>query len=56
MKGDRFILGKGIDAADIRMETVGEGEVDDPIDGAKRNSGFGPIPGEGIEPLPPTPC
>jgi hypothetical protein len=35
------------------METVREGEVDDPINGTERNSGLGAIPGEGIESFPP---
>jgi len=38
------------------MEAVGESEVDDPINGAERNSGFGSIPGEGIEPFPSAAC
>ena len=56
MKGDRFVLGKGIDTTDLRIEAIGESEVDDPIDGTKGNGRFGPIPGEGIEPLPSAPC
>jgi hypothetical protein len=53
MKGDRFILGEGIDTTYIRIETVGEGKVDDPINSAKGDSRFGPISGKGIEPFPP---
>jgi hypothetical protein len=38
------------------MEAVREGEVDDAINGTERNSGFGAIPSEGIEPFPPASC
>jgi hypothetical protein len=54
MKGDRFVLGECIDAADIRIQAIGKGEVDDPIDGAEGDGRLGPIPGEGIEPFPST--
>jgi hypothetical protein len=52
VEGSRFILGEGIDTADSGIETVGKGEVNDPIDGAERNCGFSPVPGERIESLP----
>jgi hypothetical protein len=56
VEGGRFILGEGIDAADARIETVGKGEVNDPINGTKRNSRFGSIPSERIEPFPSAAC
>jgi hypothetical protein len=56
MKGGRFILGEGIDAPNIRIDTIRKGEVDDPIDGTEGDSWFGPIPGEGIKPLTPPAC
>jgi hypothetical protein len=45
MKGDRFILSQGIDAPDIRMEAIGKGEINDPVDGAKGYGRFGTVPG-----------
>jgi len=56
VEGGRFILGEGIDAADARIEAVGESEVNDPINGTERHSRFGSIPSEGIEPFPSAPC
>jgi len=56
MEGSRFILGEGKDSADAGIKTVGEGEVDNPINGTKRNSRFSSIPSERIESFPPTPC
>jgi hypothetical protein len=56
MEGDRFILGEDVNVADIRIETIGKGEVDESVNGTKRYRRFSPIPGEGIEPFSPTPC
>jgi hypothetical protein len=56
LEGGRFILGEGVDTADTGIEAVGEGEVNDPINGSKGNSGFGSIPSEGIEPFPSATC
>ncbi len=49
-------MGEGIDTAYAGIDTVGKREVDDPINGAERNSRFGPIPSEGIESFPPAAC
>jgi hypothetical protein len=52
VQGGRFILGEGKDTADARIEAVGEGEVNDPINGTERNSRFGSITSERIESFP----
>ena len=51
-----LILGEGVDATDARIEAVGEGEVNDPINGSEGNGRFGSIPSEGVEPLPSATC
>jgi hypothetical protein len=56
LQGNGLILSESINPSDIRMEAVGKGEVDDPINRTKRDSRFGPIPGQGIEPLSATTC
>jgi hypothetical protein len=52
VEGGRFILGEGKDTADARIEAVGEGKVNDPINSTERNSRFGSITSERIESFP----
>src|SRR4030042_2437475 len=56
MKGGRFILGEGIDTANIRIDAIRKGEVDNPINGTEGNSWVAPVPGKGIKPLTPPAC
>jgi hypothetical protein len=56
MQGNRFVLSEDIDTANIRIDAIGEGEVDNAINPTKGDCRFGPIPGKGIEPLSSTAC
>ena len=37
------------------LKAIGEGEVDDPVNGPEGDGGFGPIPGQGIKSFSPAP-
>jgi len=47
----RLVLGQDQDLADVGVDAVAEGEVDDPVDGPERNRGLGPDLRERPQPL-----
>lgn len=51
VEGQGLVLGEDVDAAKIRIEAVGEGNVDDAIDAAEGHGGLGAIASERIEAL-----
>ena len=51
-EGERFVLRQEVDAAQSRVQTVAEREVDDAVDSAERDRRFGPISRKGVKPLP----
>jgi hypothetical protein len=56
VKGNRFILSEDIDTPNVRIDAIGESEVNNAINPAKGDCRFGTISGKGIEPLPSTAC
>jgi hypothetical protein len=48
---ERFVLGEDEDPADVRVDAVGQREVDDPIGAAKRYGWFGQVPRERVKAL-----
>jgi hypothetical protein len=50
-----FVLGQDEDLIDSRVHAVAQGEVDESIDSAERDGGFGAVLGEGHEPFAPPP-
>jgi hypothetical protein len=54
IKGLGFVLGKDDDFINLRVNAIGQGEIYEPVNTAEGNSGLGPVPGEGHEPLPPS--
>ena len=51
VEAERFVLGEDEDAAQVAIEAVREGEVDDAIDAAERDGGLGAVARERPEPL-----
>ena len=48
----RLVLGQHQDLADLRIDAVAEGEIDDPVDGAEGHRGLGPQVRERAQALP----
>src|SRR5229473_1873381 len=51
VKAESLVLGEDENAAEIRIDAVREGDVDDAIESAERNSGFGAVASERPEAL-----
>ncbi len=51
IEGERLVLGEDVDLAQSGVDAVGEGYVDDAVDAAEGDSGFGAVAGERIKPL-----
>ena len=51
VEGERFVLGEDVDAAQVGVQAIGEGDVDDPVDAAESDCGLGAITSERIESL-----
>jgi hypothetical protein len=51
VEGEGLVLGEDVDAAEVGVDAVGEGDVDDAVLAAKGDGGFGAIAGEREEPL-----
>ncbi len=49
-----FVLGEDVDVAEVGVDAVGEGDVDDAVLAGKWDSGLGAVAGERKEPLPST--
>ena len=54
VQADGLVLGQDEDLAEVAVDAVGEGEVDDAVDAAERDGGLGSIAGQGFEPGPST--
>ena len=48
---ERLVLGEDVDPAQVGVDAVGERDVDDAVDAAEGDGGFGAVAGEGIEPF-----
>ena len=48
----RFVLGENVDSPQVRVDAIGEGDIDDAIDAAEGDGRFCPVARQGIEPLP----
>ena len=48
-----LVLGQHQDLAEVGIDAIREGEVDDPVDPAEGDRGLGPVPREGLEAGPP---
>jgi hypothetical protein len=42
-----FVLGEDVDATEIRIDAIGESDVNDAVKGSKRNGGLGAVSGKG---------
>ena len=51
VQGEGFVLGEDVDATQIRVDAVGEGDVDDAVVAAEGNRGFCPIASQGKKPF-----
>jgi len=51
IEGNRLVLSEDIDTANIRVDRIAQGEIDNPIDRTKWDGRLCPISGEGIEPF-----
>ena len=47
----RFILGENVNPAQVGVDAVRQGDVDDAVNAAEGNGRFGPVASQGIEPL-----
>ncbi len=48
---ERLVLGEDVDVAQVGVDAVGEGDVDDAVLAGEGDGGFGAIAGEGKEPF-----
>ncbi len=48
---ERLVLGEDVDLAQIGVDAVGEGDINDAVDAAEGDSRFGAVAGERIKPL-----
>ena len=55
VQADGLVLGQDEDLAEVGVDAVGEGEVDDPVDPAERDRRLGPVAGQGLQPGSPPP-
>ena len=55
VQADGLVLGEDQDLAEVGVDAVGEGEVDDPVDPAERDGRLGPVAGQGLQAGPPAP-
>ena len=51
VQGETAVLGEDVDAPDAGVDTVGQGEIDDPIEAAEGDGRLGLVPGQGKEAL-----
>src|ERR1019366_1150778 len=51
VEAQRLVLREDEDAAEVAVQTVRKGEVDDPVDTAERHCGFGAVARERPKPL-----
>ena len=51
VQGETAVLGEDVDAADARIEAVGQGKIDDPVEAAEGDHRLGLVPGQGKEAL-----
>ncbi len=55
-EGQGFVLRQESDPAQAGVERVRQAEIDDPVGAEERNRRLGPVPGQGVEPLPLAPA
>src|SRR6185369_8768480 len=55
VQGAGLVLGHDDDPAELAVDAVGQGEVDDPVQAAERDGRLGPVPGERVESGPAAP-
>jgi hypothetical protein len=53
---ERLVLGEDVDVAQVGVDAVGEGDVDDAVLAGEGDGGLGAIAGEGEEPFAGTTC
>src|SRR5579864_990092 len=51
VEGESLVLGKNVDAAQVGVQAIGKGDVDDAVDAAEGDRGLGAITSERIESL-----
>ena len=55
VQADGLVLGQDQDLAEVGIDAVGEGEVDDPVDPAERDGRLGPVAGQRLQARSPPP-
>ena len=50
VQAHRLVLGEDQDLAEVGVDAIREGEVDDPVDPAERDGRLGPVAGQGLQP------
>ena len=48
----RLVLGENVDSPQVRVDAIGEGDIDDAVDAAEGDGRFRPVARQGIESLP----
>ena len=48
---ERFVLGEDVDVAEVGVDAVGEGDIDDAVLAGEGNGGLGAVAGQGEKPL-----
>ena len=51
IEGERLVLGEDVDPAQVGVDAVGERDIDDAVDAAEGDGGFGAVARERIQPL-----
>ena len=51
IEGERLVLGEDVDLAQVGVDAVGKGYVNNAVDAAKGDSGLGAVAGQRIKPL-----
>ena len=51
VEGEAAVLAQDVDAADARIQAVGQGKIDDAVHAPEDNGGLGLVPGQGRQAL-----
>jgi hypothetical protein len=49
VEGQSFVLGEDVDAAEVGVEAVGKGDVDDAVHASEGDGGLGAVAGERVK-------